>query len=75
MVKQYKLNIQVKEKIVNKNYNLFSDYLARNGFDRLLEEELGGMKAPWATYHMPTVCRILIDAYALGLRTFISLKG
>jgi len=82
-VKQLKLNIEREEKIVNKEikeefslkkgslyggYNLFSDYLASNGLDRLLEEELGGMKAPWATYPMPIVCRALIDGYALGLR-------
>ena len=63
-MKQLKLNIGCEEKIVNKKikeefslknatlyggYNLFSDYLASNGLDRLLEEELGGMKAPWAT--------------------------
>ena len=62
-MKQLKLNIEREEKIVNKKikeefslknatlyggYNLFSDYLASNGLDRLLEEELGGMKAPWA---------------------------
>ena len=90
MVKQYKLNIQVKEKIVNKKikeeftlkdatlyggYNLLSDYLARNGLDHLLEEELAGMKAPWATYHMPTVCRILIDGYALGLKNIYQFEG
>lgn len=60
-MKQLKLNIGCEEKIVNKKikeefslknatlyggYNLFSDYLASNGLDRLLEEELGGMKAP-----------------------------
>ena len=82
-MKQLKLNIGREEKIVNKKikeefslknatlyggYNLFSDYLASNGLDRLLEEELGGMKAPWATYPMPIVCRALIDGYALGLR-------
>jgi len=53
-VKQLKLNIEREEKIVNKKikeefslknatlyggYNLFSDYLASNGLDRLLEEE------------------------------------
>jgi hypothetical protein len=82
-VKQLELNIQSHEKIVNKKireeftlknatiyggYNLFSDYVASNVLDRLLEEELGGMKAPWATYHMPMVCRTLIDGYALGLK-------
>jgi hypothetical protein len=82
-VKQLELNIQSHEKIVNKKireeftlknatiyggYNLFSDYVAINGLDRLLEEELRGMKAPWATYHMPMVCRTLIDGYALGLK-------
>ena len=80
-MKQLKLNIEREEKIVNKKikeefnlknatlyggYNLFSDYLASNGLDRLLEEELGGIKAPWATYPMPIVWRTLIDGYALG---------
>jgi hypothetical protein len=82
-VKQLELNIQSDEKIVNKKikeeftlknatiyggYNLFSDYLAGNGLDRLLEQELGGMKASWAIYPMPTVCRTLIDGYVLGLK-------
>jgi hypothetical protein len=64
-VKQLEINIQGNEKIVNKKikeeftlknatvyggYNLFSDYLASNGLDRFLEQELSGMKAPWATY-------------------------
>ncbi len=83
MVKQLKLNIQTDEKIVNKKikeeftlknatiyggYNIFSDYLSSNGLDGFLEQELEGMKAPWATYHMPIVCRTLIDGYALGLK-------
>ena len=82
-MKQLKMNIPGNEKIVNKNvkeeftlknatlyggYNLFSDYLASNGLDRLLEQQLSGMKAPWATYEMPTVCRTLIDGYSLGLK-------
>ena len=82
-MKQLKMNIQGTEKIVNKKikeeftlkratlyggYNLFSDYLTSNGLDGFLEQELSGMKAPWATYKMPTVCRTLIDGYALGLR-------
>jgi hypothetical protein len=82
-VKQLRLNIQADEKIVNKKikeeftlknatvyggYNLFSDYLKGNALDHLLELELGGMKAPWSTYNMPTVCRTLIDGYALGLK-------
>jgi hypothetical protein len=81
-VKQLKLNIERDEKIVNKKieeeftlknatiyggYNLFSDYVAGNALDRFLEEELGGLKAPWATYPLPMVCRTLIDGYALGL--------
>jgi hypothetical protein len=82
-VKQLKINIQGDEEIVNKKikeestlknatmyggYNLFSDYLGSNYLDRLLEQELAGIKAPWATYHMPMVCRTLIDGYALGLK-------
>jgi len=82
-VKQLKINIQGTEKIVNKKikeeftlkratlyggYNLFSDCLTSNGLDGFLEQEFSGMKAPWTTYKMPTVCRTLIDGYALGLR-------
>lgn len=82
-MKQIKLNIQANEKIINKKikeeftlknatiyggYNIFSDHLASNGLDRLLEQEISGMKAPWAIYPMSTVCRTLIDGYALGLK-------
>ena len=89
-MKQLKMNIPGNEMIVNKNikeeftlknatlyggYNLFSDYLACNGLDRLLEQQLTGMKAPWATYEMPTVCRILIDGYSLGLRNIYQFEG
>lgn len=67
------VNQTIKEEFTLKNatlyggYNLFSDYLTLNGLDRLLQEELGGMKAAWADYSMPVVCRTLIDGYALGL--------
>jgi hypothetical protein len=89
-VKQIEINIQDNEKVVNKKikeeftlknatlyggYNLFSDYLASNGLDRFLEQELSGMKAPWATYEMPTVCRTLIDGYSLGLRNIYQFEG
>ena len=89
-MKQLKINIPGNEKIVNKNikeeftlknatlyggYNLFSDYLACNGLDRLLEQQLTGMKAHWATYEMPTVCRTLIDGYSLGLRNIYQFEG
>ncbi len=89
-MKQLKINIPGNEKIVNKNikeeftlknatlyggYNLFSDYLACNGLDRLLEQQLTGMKAAWATYEMPTVCRTLIDGYSLGLRNIYQFEG
>ena len=89
-MKQLKINIPGNEKIVNKNikeeftlknatlyggYNLFSDYLACNGLDRLLEQQLAGMKAHWATYEMPTVCRTLIDGYSLGLRNIYQFEG
>ena len=89
-MKQLEINIQGNEKIVNKKikeeftlknatvyggYNLFSDYLASNGLDRFLEQELSGMKAPWATYEMPTVCRTLIDGYALGLKNIYQFEG
>jgi hypothetical protein len=52
------VNKNIKEEFTLKNatlyggYNLFSDYLAINGVDRLLEQELSGMKAPWATYSL-----------------------
>jgi len=84
------MNIPGNEMIVNKNikeeftlknatlyggYNLFSDYLACNGLDRLLEQQLSGIKAPWATYEMPTVCRTLIDGYSLGLRNIYQFEG
>ena len=89
-MKQIKLNIQDDEQIVNKNikeeftlknatiyggYNLFSDYVAENGLDRLLEQEVSGMKAPWATYSMPVVCRTLIDGYALGLENIFQFES
>ena len=89
-MKQIKLNIQGNEQIVNKKikeeftlknttiyggYNLFSDYLAENGLDRLLEQEVSGMKAAWATYSMPVVCRTLIDGYALGLENIYQFES
>jgi len=90
MVKQLKFDIAVNEKIINKKikeeftlknatlyggYNLYSDYLAQNGLDHLLYEALRGMKAPWAMYSMPTVSRILIDGYALGLKNIYQFEG
>jgi len=90
MVKQLTLNIPRDEKIVNKNikeeftlknatiyggYNIYSDYVSINGLDRLIEQELAGMKAPWATYDMPTVCRTLIDGYVLGLKNIYQFEG
>lgn len=89
-MKQIDLNIQGQEKIVNKKvreeftlknatiyggYNLFSDYLAANGLDGLLEQQLSGVKAPWATYSMPVVCRTLIDGYALGLENIYQFES
>lgn len=89
-MKQLQLKIHKDQKIVNKKikeeftlknatlyggYNIFSDHLASNGLDRLLEQELSWMKAPWATYGMPTVCRTLIDGYALGLRNIYQFEG
>ena len=89
-MKQLKLSIEPDDGIVNKKikeefslknatiyggHNLFSDYLAVNGLDRLLEEEFAGMKAPWARYSMPIVCRTLIDGYALGLRNIYQFEG
>ena len=67
------VNRKIREEFTLKNatlyggYNLYSDTVARNGLDRLLEEQFGGCKAWWATYNMPTILRILIDGYALGL--------
>ena len=89
-MKQYELNIQKDQMIVNKKikeeftlthatlyggYNIFSDYLASNNLDRFLEQELSEMKAPWATYGMPTVCRTLIDGYVLGLGNIYQFEG
>jgi len=89
-VKQLKINIPGNEEIVNKKikeeftlknatiyggYNIFSDYLSINGLDRLIEQELESMKAPWATYDMPTVCRTLVDGYALGLKNIYQFEG
>jgi hypothetical protein len=89
-VKQFKSNIQRDDRIVNRKikeefslknatlfggYNLFSDYLANNGLDRCLEQQVGGMKAPWATYSMPVVCRTIIDGYCLGLKNIYQFES
>ena len=89
-MKQFKSNIQRDDQIVNRKikedfslknatlfggYNLFSDYLASNGLDRCLEQQLGGMKAPWATYSMPVVCRTIIDGYCLGLKNIYQFES
>ena len=89
-MKQLKLNIPCNEKIVNKKikeeftlknatiyggYNIFSDYLSINGLDGLIEKELQGIKARWASYDMPTVCRTLVDGYALGLKNIYQFEG
>jgi hypothetical protein len=89
-VKPVKEKMNKNEKIVNKKiteeftlhnatiyggYNLFSDYIASNGLDHYLEQQLTGMKAPWATYSMPNVCRTLIDGYALGLQNIYQFEG
>lgn len=89
-MKQFKPNIQKDDQIVNRKikeefslknatlfggYNLFSDYLASNGLDRCLEQQLGGMKAPWATYSMPVVCRTIIDGYCLGLKNIYQFES
>ncbi len=68
------VNRKIHEKFTLKDatlyggYNLYSDMVARNGLDTLLEENFRGWKAPWATYNLPTVLRILIDGYALGVK-------
>ena len=73
MKKEKIFNKKIKEEFTLKDatlyggYNLFSDYVSVNRLNSLLEEELGGMKASWATYHMPAICRTLIDGYTLGL--------
>jgi hypothetical protein len=74
-VEKIKKEVTLKNATLYGGYNLLSDYLAINGVDRLLEEELSGMKAPWATYEMPTVCRTLIDGYALGLKNIYQFEG
>jgi hypothetical protein len=74
-------NKRIKEEFTLKNttiyggYNLYSDHVVQGGLDRLLADELTGMKAPWATYHMPIVCRTLIDGYALGLENIYQFEG
>jgi hypothetical protein len=75
------VNKKITEEFTLKNatiyggYNLFSDYLASNGLDHYLEQHLAGVKAPWATYSMPNVCRTLIDGYALGLENIYQFEG
>jgi hypothetical protein len=59
---------RLKNATVYGGYNLYSDMVAHSGVDTLLEEAFSGWKAPWATYTMPTVLRILMDGYALGLQ-------
>jgi len=74
-------NKKIKEEFTLKNttiyggYNLYSDHVVQGGLDRLLADALSGMKAPWATYHMPVVCRTLIDGYALGLENIYQFEG
>ena len=74
-------NKKIKEEFTLKNttiyggYNLYSDHVVQSGLDRILADELSGMKAPWATYHMPVVCRTLIDGYALGLENIYQFEG
>lgn len=81
IVKNKIANKKIKEEFTLKNatiyggYNLFSDYVAQCGLDRLLEKGLPAMKAPWATYDMPVVCRTLIDGYALGLKNIYQFEG
>ena len=87
---KFRSNIQRDDKIVNQKmkeefslknatifggYNLFSDYLASNGLDRCLEQEFNGMKAPWATYSMPIVCRTIIDGYCIGLENLYQFES
>jgi hypothetical protein len=58
----------LRDATVYGGYNLYSDMVARSGLDRLLEETFSGWKARWARYNLPTVVRILIDGYALGMK-------
>ena len=89
-MKQFKSNIHGDDRIVNRKikeefslknatlfggYNLFSDYLASNGLDRGLQKELEAMKAPWATYSMPVICRTIIDGYCLGLENLYQFES
>jgi hypothetical protein len=68
------VNRKIREEFTLKNatsyggYNLYSDMVVRSGLDRLLEENFSGVKAPWATYNLPMVLRILMDGYALGIK-------
>ena len=81
IVKEKIANKKIKEEFTLKNatiyggYNLYSDHVVQGGLDRLLADELSGMKAPWAKYHMPVVCRTLIDGYALGLENIYQFEG
>lgn len=67
------VNRKIHEEFTLKNatlyggYNLYSDMVAKSGLDSLLEQNFRGWKAWWATYNLPTVLRILIDGYALGM--------
>jgi hypothetical protein len=58
----------LKDATIYGGYNLYSDMVARSGLDSLLEENFSGAKASWATYNLPTVLRILMDGYALGIK-------
>jgi hypothetical protein len=58
----------LKNATIYGGYNLYSDTVARSGLDQLLEENFSGCKASWATYNLPTVLRILLDGYALGMK-------
>jgi hypothetical protein len=68
------VNRKIQEEFTLKNatiyggYNLYSDTVARSGLDHLLEENFSGSKAAWARYNLPTVLRILMDGYALGIK-------
>jgi hypothetical protein len=73
--KKFKEEFTLKNTTIYGGYNLYSDQVAQSGLDRLLAEGLSGMKAPWATYHMPVVCRTLIDGYALGLENIYQFEG
>lgn len=44
-----RIEFTLKEATLYGGYNLYSDMVARNGLDTVLEQNFCGWKAPWAT--------------------------